>query len=138
MNCQPSLLKDGSSTALRERLFTSWMSPAQLQDHMKRMAALGMVPLYSTFVPGAGFREIYWRPQVPVYFEVRSARTREQFLEFQRGNAARGWPLLTLHVSEPGDFHSAVWMDTAGHADARPVLEGLGIGLATVSEDGPS
>jgi len=134
MNYQPSLLKNGPYAALRERLFTPWMDVPQLQDSTERMAELGMLAIYSEFLPESGFREIYWRPQVPVFFEVRSGRTLREFLQYQQTNAERGWKLLTLHISGPGDFFSAVWMDDAGHADALPVLEGLGIGMAGASE----
>ncbi len=135
MNYQPSALQDGSYAALRERLFTPWMDVPQLQDATERMAELGMLAIYSEFLPDSGFREIYWRPQVPVFFEVRSGRTRTEFLQYQQTNVERGWKLLTLHISGPGDFFSAVWLDDAGHQDARPVLEGLGIGLASATED---
>lgn len=129
MKCQPSLLENGPLTRLRERLLTPWRNAAEMQAFTTHMRMSEMLPVYAEFSPDLGFREIYWRPQVPVAFEVRSGRTREEFLRYQEVNEARGWSLLTLHLS-PGDFFSAVWLDQPGRGDALPVLEGLGIGLA--------
>ena len=133
MSCHPSLLKDGPCAALRERLFTPWMTGFELQESTDRMVELGMVAIYSEFIPEYGFREIYWRPQVPIHFEVRSGRPQDEFLELQAANAERDWPLVTLHISHPGGYYSAVWMDEAGRADALPVMEGLGIGQGSAN-----
>jgi hypothetical protein len=58
--------------------------------------------------------------------EVRSARPKEKFLEFNRKNIERGGRLLSLHVS-PNQLYSAVWISADSYPAAVQCLSHFGI-----------
>ncbi|MEM7600030.1 MAG: hypothetical protein AAF357_01285 [Verrucomicrobiota bacterium] len=126
-----SSLSDETGVALRQHLFTPWMGPAALQDHVDHMVDLGMLPLYTEYEPDQGFREIYWTPQVRTYFEARSARDEGEFQEVVDRNRREGNCLATLHISSDG-LYSSTWLGAEAHSSAERLLSQLGISQAEI------
>ncbi len=121
-----SQLLDGDAGLLREHAFTRWMSRDLLQATSDFAKNIGLIALYTeTDKQGRG-RYLLWNAPEGWGCEVRSGRTLEQFVEFDRRNAERGWPLLTLHVNETG-IHSAVWLAPNHRPLAIKVLAGYGV-----------
>ncbi|MEM9016828.1 MAG: hypothetical protein AAGC68_07420 [Verrucomicrobiota bacterium] len=127
-----STLSDKPDYAFREKLFSPWLGPEALQAHVDHMVENGMLPLYTEHEPDLGFREIYWTPNVRTYFEVRSNRTFDEFMEIAERNLEQGHPIATLQIDKAGGF-SSVWLSSEGMEAAKPVLKSLGITAAQIS-----
>jgi hypothetical protein len=87
---------------------------------------LGLVAIYCESSPDLLTRQILWRPPQGAQFEIRSGRSEEQFMEFDRSNMARGWHLLSLHINE-SDIFSAVWIGPEHYDSARNMLAFYGV-----------
>jgi hypothetical protein len=127
MSYTPSHLSTGDDTAfLRENTFTRWMSRDLTQAAVDFLKNIGLLPLYAETNADGLTRYLCWRAPQDWGCEVRSGRTLEPFTKFDQGNVARGWPLLTLHISESG-IYSAVWLAPNHLELAKKVLSGYGI-----------
>jgi hypothetical protein len=111
---------------VRERSFTRWMTMDLLQAATDFLKNVGLLAIYAETSPKGLHRYLLWNPPQGAYFEVRSGRTREQFEEFDARNAARGWSLLSLHISENG-IHSAVWISETHSGAGTAMLQHFGI-----------
>jgi hypothetical protein len=125
----PSCLLPGDPAILRELTFTRWMSRDLLQAASDFLRNLHLIALYAETSPEGLCRYLCWHPPKGCAFEVHSGRTREQFEQFDQGNIARGWALLTLHVNE-SDIYSAVWISPAHLETATAMLARYGISPA--------
>jgi hypothetical protein len=110
----PSELQAGETAWARERAFTRWLSRDLNQAAADFCKNLGHVAAYCE-CSKEGSRFLPWQLPPDAGSEVRSARTKERFAEYDRRNQQRDWRLLSLHVSED-QLYSAVWI-TAGHYD---------------------
>lgn len=122
---RPSRLADGDFAAARESAFTRWMSAELRQAAVDFSRNLGLLPLYAE-TSERGTRYLFWQAPAGARCEVRSGRTREVFLEFDRTNRAAGRRLISLHVG-PGQQHSAVWLSAEHGAAAAAHLRRFGI-----------
>ena len=122
----PSKTMPGDTERLRERSFTLWMSRDLLQAATDFCKNIGLSSLYSQCSPDGLTRYLFWSPPRGALVEVRSGRTLEQFKKFDLANVERGWPLLSLHVSENG-IYSAVWISTDHYETAVSILAFHGI-----------
>ncbi len=125
------MLSNDEQFLFRESLFTPWMTAEVLQEHTETVNRLGMIPIYSEHQPELGFREIYWTPNIQTYFEVRSARTFDEFQKIADRNLGSGHRLSTLQISSD-DRYSSVWLDENGLLAASGVLSSLGITPALI------
>jgi len=127
MSYTPSLLSSGEDAALlRENAFTRWMSRDLMQAAVDFLKNIGLLPLYAEMNADGMTRYLCWRAPKDWACEVRSGRNLEQFAKFDQGNMARGWPLLTLHISE-GGIYSAVWLAPNHIELAQKVMTAYGI-----------
>jgi len=126
----PSKLLPGEGELLREHGFTRWISPDWFQVTCEYLRNIGLLPIYAEYSPDKQRRCICWHPPEGCYFEVRTGRILENFEELDRRCTERGWPLLTLHVSESG-AHSAVWVSANYYETAKTVLARYGIAPAS-------
>ncbi len=85
-----------------------------------------MLAIYAECTPDHSTRYLFWRLPKEARTEIRSGRTEAQFKAFDEANAERGWPLLSLHVSE-NDLYSAVWISPEHHDAATAMLAVYGI-----------
>jgi hypothetical protein len=122
----PSRLLDGDAGLLREHALTRWMSRDLLQATTDFAKNIGLIAIYAETNKDGQGRYLLWHAPEGWGCEIRSGRTLDQFAEFDRRNAERGWPLLTLHISETG-IHSAVWLAPNHRQLAIKVLAGYGI-----------
>jgi hypothetical protein len=123
----PSETLPGKTELVRERSFTRWMSRDLLQaatQFCNKM--LGLASLYSESAAGGVTRYLFWRPPQGTGIEVRSGRKLDQFKKFDEANVERGWPLLSLHVSEDGTY-SAVWISPNQYQTGKSLLGFYGI-----------
>ena len=134
MKLTPSKHSDDPSFQFREQLFTPWMSADVLQESTQRAHSFGMIPLYSEYEPEKGFREIFWTPPGPTFFEVRSARTFDEFLDIAKRNLENGHCLSTLQISSDNLF-SSTWLSEEAVEHAAGTLAALGITAATIEMD---
>ena len=111
----PSQLLGGDSESARQRASTRWMSRDLLQAATDFCKNLGLVAAYCESSK-EGTRYLFWQMPPGAGCEVRSGRTKEKFVDFDRANQERGWQLLSLHVSDD-DLYSAVWL-SAQHFEA--------------------
>jgi hypothetical protein len=130
---KPSELLPGEGEFLRERSFTRWMSRDLLQTASDFLKNIGLLALYAETSPDDKHRYLCWHPPEGWGSEIRSGRTREQFLEFDRTNQARGWPLLSLHINER-QIYSAIWISPQHYELAKHVLAHHGIKPAAREE----
>jgi hypothetical protein len=131
MSYTPSLLSSGDDAALlRENAFTRWMSRDLMQAAVDFLKNIGLLPLYAELNADGLTRYLCWRAPKDWGCEVRSGRNLEQFAKFDQGNMARGWPLLTLHISESG-IYSAVWLAPNHLELAQKVMAAYGIAPAS-------
>jgi hypothetical protein len=122
----PSQLLSGDGEFLRRHGFTRWMSRDLLQPATDFLRNLGLLALYAECSSENLHRYLCWHPPEGWGGEIRSGRTLTQFEEYDRGNLARGWPLLSLHLNEK-DLYSAVWVAPHIFDEATKVLSGFGI-----------
>jgi hypothetical protein len=122
----PSKLLPGEVEQLRQHAYTRWMSRDLLQPASDFLKNIGLLAIYAECSSENMHRYLCWHPPKGSAFEVRSGRTREQFEQFDLGNIARGWPLLTLHINE-ADVHSAVWISADHYETAKKILTSYGI-----------
>jgi len=122
----PSKLLPGEGELLRQHAFTRWMSRDLLQPATDFLKNLGLVAIYAECSSENLHRYLCWHPPEGWGCEIRSGRTLDQFEEFDSGNRARGWPLLSLHITE-GNVYSAVWISPNHYETAQKVLAGYGI-----------
>lgn len=111
----PSELQPGDAKTARQHAFTRWMSRDLLQAATDFCKNIGHVAVYCES-SNEGTRYLFWQMPAGASCEVRSGRTKEKFVDFDRVNQQRGWHLLSLHVSEQ-ELYSAVWI-SAQHYDA--------------------
>jgi len=123
---EPSELLSGEGELLRRHSFTRWMSGDLLQPANDFLKNLRLLAIYVECSPENLHRYLCWHPPEGSAFEVRSGRTLEQFEQFDQGNIARGWPLLSLHINAR-NIHSAVWISADHYATAAKVLAGYAI-----------
>jgi hypothetical protein len=122
----PSKLLPGEGEILRQHGFTRWMSRDLLQPAGDFLKNLRLLAIYAECSSENLHRYLCWHPPEGCASEIRSGRALEQFEEFDSGNRARGWPLLSLHVNERG-IYSAVWISPNHYETAQKVLAGHGI-----------
>jgi hypothetical protein len=131
MSYQPSVLSSGDTAELlRENAFTRWMSRDLMQAAVEFLKNVGLLPLYAEMNAEGLTRYLLWRAPQDWGCEVRSGRNLEQFVKFDQGNVSRGWPLLTLHITE-GGIYSAVWLAPNHLKLAQKVMAGYGITQAS-------
>ena len=121
----PSKLLSGEGELLRERSFTKWLSPDLHQAAANFLINLGLAAIYAECAPDNSRRNILWHPPERT-FEFRSGRSLESFVILDNANIERGWPLLTLHISE-SKRSSAVWVSPTQYDVAKQVLARYGI-----------
>ena len=122
----PSKLLSGDTELLRRHSFTRWMSRDLLQPANDFLKNLRLLAIYAETSSDHLHRYLCWHPPQGCAFEVRSGRTFEQFEAFDHTNIARGWALLSLHISEC-DIYSAVWIGPEHLETAQKVLAAYGI-----------
>ena len=127
----PSKLLAGEAELLRQHSFTRWMTRDLLQAATDFCRNIGLYPLYAESGADGLARYIFWRLPAGAFIEVRSGRTKEKFVDYDRGNQERNWRLLSLHVSE-ADIYSAVWISADQLETARRVLAAQGITPAEI------
>jgi hypothetical protein len=122
----PSKLLPGEKEILRQHSFTRWMSRDLLQAASDFLSHLRLLAIYAECSPENFRRYLLWHPPEGCGYEVRSGRTLEQFEAYDRGNLARDWVLVSLHINER-NIYSAVWVSATHEETARKVLAGYGI-----------
>ena len=122
----PSRTVNGTAELLRHHSFTRWMSRDLSQAATDFNRNLGLFPLYCECSPENLIRTIYWRLPNGAMLEVRCARPKDSFEEFDQANRDRGWSLLSLHVNE-NEHYSAVWISGEHAMLGRSVLAAHGI-----------
>jgi hypothetical protein len=137
VNYIPSQTLPGDAELIREHSFTRWMSRDLLQAATDFCKNLGLSSIYSECSPGLVTRYLFWRPPQGALVEVRSGRELDQFQAFDHANAERGWPLLSLHISEYR-IHSGVWISPDHYETGKAVLARYGITPAERQAAGPS
>jgi hypothetical protein len=121
----PSRLQDGDHELARQSAFTRWMSRELRQAAVEFSGRIGLAPIYAE-TSRDGTRYLFWHVPAGARCEVRSNRTKEQFLEFDRTNRTQGRRLASLHVSAD-QAYSAVWISSEHHAAAADFLRRFGI-----------
>ncbi|MEO6846327.1 MAG: hypothetical protein ABI443_03145 [Chthoniobacterales bacterium] len=129
----PSKLQNGDSESLRERSFCRWVSRDLFQAIVDFSKSTGLHSLYVEASQEKGRRAIFWNPPASATYEVRSARTREQFEEIHKRSCGSGRKLLSLHVSSE-NIYSAVWISIEHYDTAARHLDVFGIAPAQYSE----
>ncbi len=124
----PSELLPGELEAARQRAFTRWMSRDLLQAATDFCKNIGQLAVYCE-ASDEGTRYIFWQMPPAASCEVRSGRTKEKFVDFDRVNQERGWRLLSLHVSEQ-ELYSAVWISAPHYEAGAAFLRLFGISPA--------
>lgn len=124
----PSVLSTGEHELLRQHALTRWMTRDLAQAATDFCRNLGQLPIYCE-AGKEGVRYLFWHLPRGAYCEVRTGRTAEKFVDFDANNHARGWKLLSLHVSDDG-LHSAVWLSEEQWVLGRFYLSQFGIGAA--------
>jgi hypothetical protein len=122
----PSRTLPGNTELIREHSFTRWLSRDLLQAATDFCKNIGLVSLYSEYSRDGATRYLLWKPPQGAFFEVRSGRKLEQFKAFDLANIERGWPLLSLHVSEDA-IYSGVWISPDCYETAKSMLALHGI-----------
>lgn len=125
---QPSRLTEGELAVTRESAFTRWMSVELRQAAVDFSRNIGLLPLYAE-TSERGTRYLFWQIPAGAACEVRSGRTKEEFMELDRKNRAAGRRLISLHVG-PGQRHSAVWLSDGHYAAAAQHLGRFGVSAA--------
>jgi hypothetical protein len=133
----PSQTLPGDAELLREHGFTRWMSRDLLQAASDFCKNLGLIAIYSECSPGPVTRYLFWRPPQGTMFEVRSGRAFDQFKAYDKANAERGWPLLSLHINE-NRIYSGVWISPDHYETGKAVLTRYGITPAERQAAGPA
>jgi len=128
----PSALSEENS--LRLHSFTRWMSPDLLQATTDFCKNIGLLPIYAECASEGRTRYLLWHPPEGTHYEVRSGRDQARFEAFDKTNAERGWPLLSLHISEER-LHSAVWISPEHYEVAASILMTYGISPAQRYEE---
>ena len=82
--------------------------------------------IYAECSPDGLARYLFWRLPQEARIEIRSGSTEAQFRVFDQANVEKGWPLLSLHVSE-NDLYSAVWISPESFEAATAMLAFYGI-----------
>lgn len=126
------LLGDDFETA-RQSALTRWMSRDLMQAATDFCRNIGLLPIYCE-TAREGTRYLFWHIPAGAACEVRSGRTKEKFIDFDRANRERGWRLLSLHVS-PDELYSAVWISAEHFAAAAQFLARFGIAPAEIREN---
>ena len=121
-----SQLLPGATGIIREHSFTRWMSRDLLQATTDFCRNLGLVALYSESSPNHQFRYLFWHPPPGANFEIRSGRTKEQFIQLDTANIGVDRSLVSLHISEAG-IYSATWISSEHHEKAKAMLSFYGI-----------
>ena len=129
----PSRLLTGATEMLRQHSVTRWMSKDLTQAAGDFCRNLGLMPIYCECSPDHLTRYLFWRLPQGAQIEVRSARTKEQFEQYDRAARARNWPLLSLHINE-SDIYSAVWISLDHFETAKAFLAAHGITCAERKE----
>jgi hypothetical protein len=124
----PSRFLAGEFEAARQSAFTRWMKPELGQAAVDFSRNIGLVPIFAE-TSRDGTRYLFWHMPTGAKCEVRSGRTKEQFLEFDRVGGEKGRRLVSLHTSVDS-FYSAVWITTGHHALAVEFLKRFGITAA--------
>lgn len=129
----PSQLRAGEAEAARQHAFTRWMSRDLLQAATDFCKNIGHVAAYCESAK-EGTRYLFWQMPAGASCEVRSARTKEKFVDFDRANQERGRRLLSLHVSED-ELYSAVWLSVQHHEAGAAFLQRFGISTAEIKTE---
>jgi hypothetical protein len=124
----PSRFLDGEFEAARQSTFTHWMKLELRQAAVDFSRNIGLVPIFVE-TSRAGTRYLFWNMPTGAKCEVRSGRTKEQFLEFDRVGREQGRRLVSLHTSVDS-LYSAVWITIEHHAMATEFLKRFGISAA--------
>jgi hypothetical protein len=124
----PSRLLDGDLAAARQSAFTHWMKPELRQAAVDFSRTIGLVPIFAE-TSRDGTRYLFWHLPNGAKCEVRSGRSKEQFLEFDRASREQGRRLVSLHTSVDS-LYSAVWISVEHHALAAEFLKRFGITVA--------
>lgn len=127
-----SQLANGEFELARQSAFTRWLAPGLQQAAVDFSRNIGLLPIYSE-TSALGTRYLFWQLPVGARCEVRSGRTKEQFLAFEAVNRDQGRRLVSLHVTSAG-IHSAVWISSEHHSVAVQFLARLGISPAEVKD----
>jgi hypothetical protein len=122
----PSKLYAGDAELLRQHSFTRWMSRDLMQAAGDFNRNLGLLPIYCETSPDRQTRYLFWKLPQGALTEVRSARVREQFEQYDRANHERNIRLLSLHINE-SDVYSGVWISAEFFETAKNVLAAYGI-----------
>lgn len=112
----------------RQRAFTRCLSRDLLQAATNFCKNVGHVAAYCESSEH-GTRCLFWQMPAGASCEVRSGRTKEKFVDFDRVNRERGWRLLSLHVS-PQELYSAVWISEQHYEAGVAFLRLFGISSA--------
>jgi hypothetical protein len=121
----PSALSSDTEP-LRERTFTRWISRELLQAATDFCKNIGLYAIYSECGPDHLERYRFWNLPRGARIEIRTGRTKEQFIAFDQKNIERNFPLLSLHINENA-IHSAVWISPDHLETATAVLAVYGI-----------
>jgi hypothetical protein len=121
----PSVLQNGEFETARASACTRWMASELRQATVDFSRNIGLVPIYAE-TSRDGTRYLMWHMPAGAKCEVRSGRTKEQFLEFDRLGHEQGRRLLSLHTSVD-QLYSAVWITTEHHVTALEYLSRFGI-----------
>jgi hypothetical protein len=124
----PSRFIVGEFEATRQSAFTRWMNPELRQAAVDFSRNIGLVPIFAE-TSRDGTRYLFWHMPTGAKCEVRSGRTKEQFLEFDRVGREQGRRLVSLHTSVDS-LYSAVWITIEHHALATEFLKRFGITAA--------
>jgi hypothetical protein len=125
---RPSLLLGGEFEAARQSAFTRWMSQELMQAAVDFSRNMGLLPLYAE-TSDHGTRYLFWHSPIGTLCEVRSARPKDVFLEFDRKNRAQGRRLVSLHINSDQRY-SAVWLSPEHYVTAVQHLSRFGIAPA--------
>jgi Glyoxalase superfamily protein len=130
---RPSLLLGGEFESARQSAFTRWMSQELMQAAVDFSRNMGLLPLYAE-TSDLGTRYLFLHSPIGTLCEVRSARPKDVFLEFDRKNRAQGRRLVSLHVNSD-EKYSAVWLSHEHYATAVQHLSRFGIAPAENREE---
>jgi hypothetical protein len=129
----PSKVLSGNAEILRQHTFTRWMSRDLMQATADFCKNIGLYPVYCETSPDHLTRYLFWRLPQGAITEVRSARTKDKFTEFDQAGFENNRKLLSLHVNE-SDVYSAVWVSSDHYEIAKTVLTAYGITCAERKE----
>lgn len=115
----------------RENAFTCWMSRDLMQASVDFSKNMGLVPIYAQSHENGTGRYLFWHRPPQTALQVRSHRTRDDFLKLDEKSQEIGWSLLSLHIRhEKEEIYSAVWIAPGRLEHAVQVLALYGIGQA--------